>query len=215
MEFLARAFRFVCGQAPDHTWAPGGLLLPCCQRCCGLYLGALIALLLLAWLRPRLSGRFLELHGLLLLQMAPFGFHWVPQGPELRTITGVLFGFGLVAFLWLLPAARLHRGETPEVIAAVRDGDAAVAARLSRPAGMNAADARPVQWQWRYGAGLVMSLLLVPAVAMGGGWVGAVALAALAFAGAMAVALLALCNVLLIGHHLVQVRRPPKSRALA
>ncbi len=50
---------------------------------------------------PRLTGRFLEMHGAFLLLMVPFGFHWVAQGPVLRTLTGVLFGFGVVTFLWL------------------------------------------------------------------------------------------------------------------
>ena len=53
------------------------------------------------WLRPKLSGRFLEMHGAFLVVMVPFGFHWVAQGPVLRTLTGVLFGFGVVTFLWL------------------------------------------------------------------------------------------------------------------
>ena len=77
------------------------MLLPCCQRCTGLYVGAGVAALLHLWLRPRLSGRFLEIHGAFLLVMVPFGFHWVAQGPVLRTLTGVLFGFAVVTFLWL------------------------------------------------------------------------------------------------------------------
>ena len=43
LEFLGQCFAFLCGQNPEHTWAPGGLLLPCCQRCLGLYVGAGIA----------------------------------------------------------------------------------------------------------------------------------------------------------------------------
>jgi uncharacterized membrane protein len=104
-ESLRHLFAAVCGQNPDHTWAPGGLLLPCCQRCTGLYVGALVALTLHLWLRPRMSGRFLQVHGLCLLQMLPFGFHWLPQGPALRTVTGLFFGYGVVTFLWLVPAA--------------------------------------------------------------------------------------------------------------
>jgi uncharacterized membrane protein len=98
---LNHLFAAVCGQNPDHTWAPGGMLLPCCQRCLGLYVGACGAMLLHCWLRPRPSARFLAIHGAFLLLMAPFGFHWLPQGPVLRALTGVLFGFGLVAFLGL------------------------------------------------------------------------------------------------------------------
>jgi uncharacterized membrane protein len=101
LEILAHWFAAVCGQDPGHTWAPGGILLPCCQRCTGLYVGAGVAALLHLWLRPRLTGRFLEIHGAFLLVMAPFGFHWVSQGPMLRTLTGMLFGFAVVTFLWL------------------------------------------------------------------------------------------------------------------
>src|SRR5512133_566570 len=101
MDTLANIFSALCGQEPGHTWAPGGLLLPCCQRCAGLYAGALAAGVLHLFFRPRLSGRFLEVHGLFLLLMVPFGYHWLPQGPALRAITGVLFGFGIVTMLRL------------------------------------------------------------------------------------------------------------------
>ena len=42
--------------------------------------------------------------------MVPFGFHWVPQGPALRAITGVLFGAGIASFL-LLSTNFIRRGE--------------------------------------------------------------------------------------------------------
>lgn len=108
---LNHLFAAVCGQNPDHTWAPGGVLLPCCQRCLGLYVGGAIAAWLHFGLRPVLSGRFLKIHGAFLLLMAPFGFHWLPQGPVLRTVSGVLFGFGLVAFLLLPMTDRFSRRE--------------------------------------------------------------------------------------------------------
>ena len=101
LDVLSHLFAAVCGQDPGHTWAPGGMLLPCCQRCTGLYAGAGMAALLHLWLRPRLSGRFLEIHGAFLLVMVPLGFHWVAHGPVLRTVTGTLFGFSVVTFLWL------------------------------------------------------------------------------------------------------------------
>jgi uncharacterized membrane protein len=101
LDILTHLFAAVCGQAPAHTWAPGGIFLPCCQRCTGLYAGAAVAAFLHWRFRPILSARFLEVHGVFLLLMAPFGFHWVAQGPVLRTVTGMLFGFGVVTFLWL------------------------------------------------------------------------------------------------------------------
>jgi uncharacterized membrane protein len=104
---LQQAFSIVCGQNPAHAWVLGGLLLPCCQRCVGLYAGATFAILVQILLRPNPTGRFLKCHGLFLAQMIPFGFHWVAQGPILRTATGFLFGFGVVAFLWLAPRVAL------------------------------------------------------------------------------------------------------------
>ena len=99
MPGLEWLFGIVCGQNPAHTWAPGGEALPCCQRCTGLYAGALLAIILQLFLKPRPTARFLKVHGLFLLIMVPFGYHWVSQGPILRTVTGLLFGAGLVTFL--------------------------------------------------------------------------------------------------------------------
>lgn len=101
LDFLRQLFSWVCGQSLAHTWSPGGELLPCCQRCTGVYVGALVAALLhFAWPPPPTSF-WRWLNGGFLLFMVPAGFHWLPQGPELRAASGILFGFGLVAFLWL------------------------------------------------------------------------------------------------------------------
>lgn len=115
LALLHHFFAGVCGQNLAHTWAPGGVPMPCCQRCTGLYAGALLAGALHLWLKPRLTGRFLWVHGLFLLQMVPFGFHWLPQGPMLRTVTVTLFGFGLVSYFWLLLASHGPTGEEPTV----------------------------------------------------------------------------------------------------
>lgn len=101
IEAFGHAFSAICGQDPAHTWACGGVTLPCCQRCTGLYVGAVLAALVHLGFKPRLTGRFLEVHGAFLLLMVPFGFHWISQGPAGRAVTGVLFGFGLVTFLKL------------------------------------------------------------------------------------------------------------------
>jgi len=58
-----------------------------------------------------MSNWFLRIHGAFLLFMAPFGFHWVAHGAAMRTITGVLFGFAVVTFLWL-PVVGAFRGRT-------------------------------------------------------------------------------------------------------
>src|ERR1017187_5433555 len=161
---LAHWFAAVCGQYPGHTWAPGGILLPCCQRCTGLYVGAGAAALLHLWLRPKLSGRFLEIHGAFLVVMVPFGFHWVAQGPVLRTLTGVLFGFGIVTFLWLPLNQRAGKP-------------------LSRPL-------RVQDSAWGYFVMLGATLILLPTTAMLGGAFAAYGLSGAACWGVLVLAAL-------------------------
>jgi uncharacterized membrane protein len=101
LDFLHQFFSHVCGQNLAHTWSPGGEPLPCCQRCTGVYVGAFVAALLHLTRPPQPTSFWRWLNGAFLLFMVPAGFHWFPQGPELRAISGILFGFGIVAFLWL------------------------------------------------------------------------------------------------------------------
>jgi phosphotransferase system glucose/maltose/N-acetylglucosamine-specific IIC component len=105
MELLHSIFGHVCGQV--NVWSVGGQALPFCQRCTGLYVGGAWALL--AWLlaRPNPTARVLWVHGGFLLLMIPFGYHWLAQGPVLRTLTGYIFAFGLVYFLALNPWKRI------------------------------------------------------------------------------------------------------------
>jgi uncharacterized membrane protein len=109
MSGLAHIFSYLCGS--DHRWALGGEVLPFCQRCTGLYVGGVLAFLLYLLFRPRPTWRVLALHGLLLVQMAPFGYHWVAQNGAVRTLTGQLFAFGLVYYLMLNPTAQLDLWE--------------------------------------------------------------------------------------------------------
>jgi uncharacterized membrane protein len=82
-------------------------MLPLCQRCTGVYVGVLVAALLhLAW-RPMPTPRWLWLNGAFLLFIIPSGFYWIPQNPELRCASGILFGFGLVSYLWLMLPEKL------------------------------------------------------------------------------------------------------------
>ena len=176
-ELLQSIFGWVCGQDPSHTWAPGGLTLPCCQRCTGLYVGACVAGLLHLWMtssalrwgpggRPGLSGRFLEAHGLMLLLMVPFGFHWVTQGPVLRGVSGVLFGAAVLTFLWLPLCGRMSQRVQP--------------------------GAAP------YAIGLALTAVAVPFIgACGGRWASLI-LPALAAGGMAALGLLVGANVLLV-----------------
>jgi uncharacterized membrane protein len=101
MNILRDLFLHICGQG--HCWVLGGQTLPFCQRCTGLYVGAMFGLVLVLIFRPRPRTSLYWIHGILMLQMIPFGFHFIEHGPLLRTFTGTLFGFGLVYYLALNP----------------------------------------------------------------------------------------------------------------
>jgi len=98
-------FSWFCSQGPEHLWSPGGITLPFCQRCTGLYVGACFAAALQLLLRTPNSRPRALLEGLLLLQMVPLGYHWVPQTGTIRTLSSGLFAFGLIGFLARLPSA--------------------------------------------------------------------------------------------------------------
>jgi len=66
-------------------------------------------MLLVLLFKPKPTSRMLWLHGICLLAMIPFGYHWVAQTGEERTLTGQLFAFGLIYYLTLLPADRLPK----------------------------------------------------------------------------------------------------------
>jgi hypothetical protein len=117
--------------------------------------------------RPSPTTLYLRVHGLFLLQMVPFGFHWVPQGPILRTVTGQLFGYGVVSFLWL----------APEACGANRH-------RRSSQAGLG-----------RFFLSLTLCVMIVPNLALWGGAPGAVALSWLAFVGLVVLGCLVLINL--------------------
>jgi uncharacterized membrane protein len=219
LEILGHWFAAVCGQDPGHTWAPGGVLLPCCQRCAGLYVGAGVAALLHLGLKPRLNGRFLEIHGAFLLAMVPFGFHWIAQGGLLRSLTGVLFGFGVVTFLCLPlnqtrdkaegqnpragrnPKAEIRNHQPPAPTTPlsepnpvpVQPSDFGVPSAFGlRASGFPRS---PGQRQLAYFLFLLATLLLLPAIATQGGAFAAYSLSAFAFWGALALAALVAANI--------------------
>ena len=101
MNFLQQLFSHVCGQ--QHCFVLGGVTLPFCQRCTGLYVGAFFALVCVLIFRPRPRAFLYWIHGVFMLAMIPFGFHLVSHGAVARTVTGVLFAFGLVYYLLLNP----------------------------------------------------------------------------------------------------------------
>lgn len=101
---LQHIFSFLC--AKQHNWLVGGAELPFCQRCTGMYVGAIAALVAYLLMKPKPSRRMLWTHGIFLLVMAPFGYHLVVQTGEIRMLTGQLFAAGLVYYLLLLPSDR-------------------------------------------------------------------------------------------------------------
>ena len=182
---MLQIFSWVCGQNAGHTWSPGGELLPMCQRCTGLYVGAALALVLLLVFRPRLNGRYRWIHVALVLGMIPFGFHLVPQGPVLRTVSGHYFSFGVIGLLWLLPGLK-----------------------YSAPAG-------PAAGRGRLHVLLgVASVVLLPAIACWGGtptalllpWIGLTGL--VAFAGLLLANIAIFCSWLLSRLHARTERAP-------
>jgi uncharacterized membrane protein len=183
-DLLQHLFGWICGQNPGHTWSPGGELLPCCQRCTGLYVGACVAAGLHLLRHPAPTNRWLWLNGGFLLFMVPFGFHWLPQGPELRAITGVLFGFGLVAFL-LLPLRRSGTGVLP------------VQLRGDKP------DACPTT-RMALWLTLLAMLVVVPWLGAQGDARAANTLTLLAALGALALFALVLANAALAGRWLIR-----------
>ncbi len=164
---LASIFSMVCGENPAHLWSPGGEALPCCQRCTGFYIGALVSLILHAWLRQRMSRGRSVFHGVCLLQLTLFLFPTVlPDSAELRSFSGTLFGFGVVFFLW--PAV---------------EGQFS-AAKAQRRA------------NWIYAAGLAGTAAAVPVLGAWGGVPGGLVLCWLTVAGAVVLAGLAGANLI-------------------
>ncbi len=104
MDTLNWLFSHVCGQ--QHCWVMGRAVLPLCQRCTGLYVGGAFAVWWIAWLRPCAISSVLWIHGFMMLIMAPFGYHLIAHGASVRTLTGLLFSFGLTYYLVLNPAVR-------------------------------------------------------------------------------------------------------------
>jgi len=95
-------FHFVCHQLPERSFALLGQQLPVCARCTGLYLGALLGVLIYPIRRAEASK------WLLLIATAPIALDglgqlvWLWQSTNLlRVTTGSLLG--LVAALFILP----------------------------------------------------------------------------------------------------------------
>ena len=98
-ELARELFGFLCHQDPARTWEPGGVGLAMCARCVGVYAGFALAVPMLGLAR-RVGGKAgLWLHGILVVQVAVFGFHLVSHGPMVRTLSGQMFAVGVLYFL--------------------------------------------------------------------------------------------------------------------
>lgn len=193
-ELLRHVFGWVCGQNPAHTWSPGGELLPLCQRCTGVYAGAFAAAVLhLAW-RPAPTPRWLWLNGAFLLFIMPSGFCWIPQNPELRCVSGILFGFGLVAFLWLTLPDKF-------TICDLRFTASQDESRVNRQSPIVNRKNPRAQFAALFSS-LAAALVLTPVIAENGNRVGAGILIFACSGGMLALAALVLANLFFLGRWL-------------
>lgn len=93
--FFSVFFSFLCGQR--RCFEAAGIELPLCQRCLGLYLGALIAAIILFSFKVFRSGLppkivfFVQASALFLAMLG--GIHAIDFGPEWRFLCGLWTGF--------------------------------------------------------------------------------------------------------------------------
>jgi uncharacterized membrane protein len=167
MAELRVIFSYVCSS--PNIWRLGGHLLPFCQRCTGLYVGGALAAVLYMLFHPRPTRCALAFHGILLLQMAPFGYHWVAQNGTVRTLAGQFFAFALIYFLALNPAVQLglwkvnRSGQLPSYALGGLTGIAALQLAVHRG---GAATGAALAWLGFAGLLIYTTLVLVNFVAL-------------------------------------------------
>jgi uncharacterized membrane protein len=99
LELITSWFNWVCGQNPAHVWTVAGMQLPCCQRCTGLYWGALTGVILDGLLRPEVRKRFLLVQAGFILQLGLFALPAFPDSGVLRMMSGVFYGCAVTGLL--------------------------------------------------------------------------------------------------------------------
>jgi len=174
MDTVTGIFSAVCGQ--NHCLPAGGALLPVCQRCLGLYVGALLTAAWLAatglWRRGLPSWSVFVVHVAVLLAAMFGGLHAWGDSPAMKVACGLWTGH--VAMLWLVGGAvhlRLgsRRAGGPQLPWRTRDKLQALAAPLLL-AGLAAAAPRAMAlgwWPWTAAALLgAAALLLAGALAL-------------------------------------------------
>ena len=97
------AYSATCRQDPGHSFFPWGAQMATCQRETAIYVSMALAGLAFALVRRRLRPLGWLPFGLLIAPMALDGFTqlfgWRESTPELRLLTGALFG---LACVWLI-----------------------------------------------------------------------------------------------------------------
>ena len=108
---FAQLFSNFCHQNPERSFSFAGQALPFCQRCTGLYVGAVAAAVFLASFGRRqrrpAPRPVMVANVLFLLAMGAFGFGLIETSPAGRYVVGALFGSALVMLSWPLVLARL------------------------------------------------------------------------------------------------------------
>ncbi|HUT56707.1 MAG TPA: DUF2085 domain-containing protein [Phycisphaerae bacterium] len=169
MEWLVDIFSHVCGQG--RCFLVGGAALPICQRCLGLYVGALLTGV---WIiAGGARGRGLPSWSVFVVDTAALaaamlgGLHVVEGGPALRMTCGQWTGH--VAMLWLVGAAvqlaalRNPSKDTPPWRLRDKAGGVAMVAAMPLVAGAFGWLAALGWWFWTAAAvaGLVLLVLAV------------------------------------------------------
>lgn len=100
-DFIQQIFSHLCHQEVDRCWIFGGLPIAFCQRCTGVYLGAFFMAFILPLARFKPTKKIIFIHAIFILQMIIFGLHLIPHNGSVRTISGQIFIYGVIYFLWL------------------------------------------------------------------------------------------------------------------
>ena len=107
MNIINYIFSFLCSQEVSRSFVIDGYVLPCCQRCAGVYIGigiSFVYLLISGYYKKGLPPRsiiYVNIASLLIMPI--FGFHLLDPGPAWRLWSGLIFG-NAIAFL-ICPAA--------------------------------------------------------------------------------------------------------------
>lgn len=164
-------FAHFCGQG--RCFVVDGAPLPVCQRCFGLYAGAVLTALWLLggglWRCGLPARRVIAAHALLLIAAMLGGLHVLDGGPAWRVTCGLWTGH--VALIWLLcgavqlrSAAHL-RGAPPGVWSRRHTIGALLAGPLLVLIGLIATAAPPAQW-WCWTAFVIAGAAALLAAAL-------------------------------------------------